>query len=160
MPGRIHTNWWIFAVAMLCSLLAVSISQTQKAKSDFAEFKAAVAVETQKAELAERTKEQSRQIQANRVANDDLKRQTTRQISADSLDRATDILRDEIANASSASQDSRSSTSTQDAATSIELLGQCAREYSEMAKVADKLSDQVMGLQDFVETASGINESD
>lgn len=155
---------WVlhYAVAALAILAGITTLQANFARTELANLKAEVATATQKAERGERTKEQDRQTQANRVANDDLKRQTTRQGSADSLDRATDSLRNTIAaaNARAASEGANAAASAQEASTARDLLGQCSVEYSNVAKVTDQLSDQVTGLQDFINTATGISESE
>ena len=153
---------WVlhYVILVLVIFAGITTLQANFARSELARVESELATSTQKAERAERAKEQALQTQANRVAKDDLKRQTTRQASADSLDLANDSLRGSVAaaNARTASQAPDVASLIAEATTARDLLGQCSSEYSNVAKVADQLSDQVTGLQDFVETATGISE--
>lgn len=160
MLDLIPKKFFVYVLVASVLFSVVSVLQANHARTELANLKAEMAIATQKSDREERTKEQFRQTQANRVANDDLLRQNLRQASAHSLDAATDGLRDAIANARPASEGANPAASAQTATTAIELLGYCANEYSELAKVTDKLSDQVTGLQDFVETATGVSESE
>lgn len=147
LPSRIPVTWWLVVILAL-------VANTFRDRAALAKVKGDLATATQKAEREQRDKEQALQTQADRVAHDEQTRQTTRLAHAVGVDRAVDSLRSTIANAGSTSQGASLATLTQDAATARDLLGRCASEYSSVAKVADQLSDQVTGLQDFVATAT------
>lgn len=147
LPTRIPITWWLVVILAL-------VANTFRDRAMLAKVKGDLATATQKAEREQRDKEQALQTQADRVAHDEQNRQTTRLAHAVGVDRAVDSLRGTIANASATSQGASLAALTQDAATARELLGQCAVEYSSVAKVADQLSDQVTSLQDFVATAT------
>lgn len=144
---------WIllYLVGSLTLLFGLAVLQRNIARTELANLKAEVAAATQKADREQRDKEQALQTQANRVAHEDQTRQTTRLAHAVGVDRAVDSLRSTIdrTNASATRQAPDVAALAADAITARYLLRQCASEYSSVAKVADQLSDQVTGLQDF-----------
>ena len=150
---KLIPDWlWVFVVAALVSLAGILAIQVNDARTELANLKAEVATATQKADREQRDKEQTLQTQANRVAHDDQTRQTTRLAHAVGVDRAGDSLRSTIANANAGATRQAPDVAAliADATTARNLLSQCASEYASVAKVADQLSDQVTGLQDFV----------
>lgn len=144
-PSRIPVTWWLVVILAL-------VANTFRDRANLAKVKADLATATQKADREQRDKEQALQTQADRVAHDDQTRQTTRLANAVGVDRAGDSLRSTIAhaNASATSKAPDVAALIADATTARDLLGQCSSEYASVAKVADQLSDQVTGLQDFV----------
>ena len=110
---------------------------------------------------AEKTrKEQAKQLEAERVANDQAVREEKSRRALVAAEQRNRGLLNTIAqlNARAADRADVPSTSTAtsvatgagEAATARELLGRCSTRYSELAGSADELRDQVVGLQDFV----------
>lgn len=70
-----------------------------------------------------------------------------------SADTAVDRLRDAVRNANSSPD--TSTTCESDAATARTLLANCAAEYRNVARDADRLRANVIGLQDYVRSIQG-----
>jgi len=141
------------AVAMLSLLIAAFAMRAQRdeARTNLAIAQAQNAQATANAQAAMRLTEQAAQKLTDQVAQDDHKRQTIRFTSAAGSDRAVAGLLNAIAaaNARAASESASAAASAEAAATARELLGACAAEYRDVAKVTDTLSDQVTGLHQF-----------
>ena len=149
---KLVPDWVIYAaVAVLLSLLGVQTVRLAWVQSEYASYKAEVAENTRKAEADARDKERAMRKQADRIANDQAQKQEDLAAAAARAAATAASLRDEIErlNASPAPTDPRAAALAREATTARKLLGACAERYRSVAKGADELRGQVIGLQDF-----------
>lgn len=142
---RVHTEW-----------------NTAEAKrlADEADARAKAAQKRVVDEAAERTKEQAKQIEAERIAHEQAQREEAARTALDTATARNRSLLTTIAqlNANAAARLSspgpQSCTAADlDAATAARTaLGECSSRYTALGGIADWLSGQVMGLQDYVHT--------
>lgn len=126
-----------------------------KAETELANYRLEVSQAALVAQEQSRLRERAAQLQAERVAQN---AQANQQVLARRLDGVNAVaasLRDEIDRLNarpvpSAPDDPRVTAYALEARVARELLGSCADEYRGVAKAADELRDQVIGLQDFV----------
>jgi phage protein D len=112
------------------------------------------------AEAAERDQEQAKQIEAERIAHEQAQReqaQSNALAAADSRNRSllttiAQLNADAAARLSSTGPQSCTSADIDAATTARTALGECSSRYTALGGVADKLSGQVSGLQDYVRT--------
>ena len=99
-----------------------------------------------------REKEQSMQKEVERIADESSQRESRLAFRAAAAERIAGGLRDEIArlNTRPAPTDPGAAAFDHEARVARELLGACAAEYRTVAREADVLRDQVIGLQDYV----------
>ena len=112
------------------------------------------------AEVAERDQEQAKQIEAERIAREQAQREQAQSAALAAAESRNRSLHTTIAqlNANAAAQ--LSSTGPQsctaadlDAATTARTaLGECSSRYTALGGIADRLSGQVTGLQDYVKS--------
>jgi hypothetical protein len=121
------------------------------AQTELADFKLEVAENTRKAEAEARAKEQEMQRNAEQITKNATQRQTVLEGRLANVNAVATGLRDQIlaSNARPAPTNPESATYAREARTARELLGACAEEYRSVAEGADKLRDQVIGLQAF-----------
>ncbi|HDR9757557.1 TPA: DUF2514 family protein [Burkholderia cepacia ATCC 25416] len=120
-----------------------------------------------KREADERTKEQTRQQEADRIANDQSQKEreqdarnqraaaTTRSLRA-----TIDELNRHLEGLSGASTDPERASLVNGARVARELLGSCADRYRAVAADADRYRDQVGGLQSFIKHACDAGQAD
>jgi colicin import membrane protein len=118
-------------------------------------------------EAAERTKEQTRQQEADRIANDQAQKEreqdarnqraaaTTRSLRA-----TIDELNRQLEGLSGLGADPERAALADGARVARELLGSCAERYREVAADADRYRDQVGGLQSFAKHACDAGQAD
>ena len=145
---------WIYAIVVGILLVFSSITyiRLENTKTSFLQYQAQVAVNTQKAEVAARAREQNLQNKVDEVSRNADKRELDLKARIASSNSSLNSLRNAIADATSrAAQNPGPSPFVN--ATSIEgqLLNQCATRYRQLAEDADGLKDQVAGLQDYVQ---------
>lgn len=142
------------AMGVLASLLGVQTVRLAWVQAEFASYQADVAENTRKAEVLARAKENSMRSAADRIANDQAKKESELAARAAAADVVADGLRNEIdrLNASPAPTDTAAAALAGQARAARQLLGACAKEYRLMAKGADELRDQVSGLQGYANT--------
>ncbi|CAB4122829.1 hypothetical protein UFOVP33_60 [uncultured Caudovirales phage] len=135
-------------LVMLCGFFYVRMNW---ALTDLAQYRADVAVNTQKAETEARAKETAMRNQVERIAKNDADKQAKLADRAAGADAATRSLRDDIArlNAGDTPASPELAAIARQARTARELLGACSEEYRGVARSADELSTQVSGLQDY-----------
>ena len=112
------------------------------------------------AEAAERSQEQAKQIEAERIAHEQAQREQAQRdalAAADSRNRSlhttiAQLNADAAARLSSTGAQSCTSADLDAATTARTALGECSSRYTALGGVADKLSGQVSGLQDYVRT--------
>ena len=133
-----------------------------KRRADIKEAEARAATEQAEAERKTRIDEQAKQKQAERVANEQAKREASLRASLDRADARNRGLLDTIAQLNNnararaaadvpgASADASTSAIVDEATTARELLGQCSQRYTGVAAAVDGLRVQVIGLQAFV----------
>ena len=147
---------WVYgaAIAALLSLLGVQTVRLAWVQADFASYQADVAENTRKAEVLARAKENTMRSAADRIANDQAKKEAELAAAAARADATAASLRDEIdrLNASPAPTDTAAAALAREATTARKLLGACAERYRGLAKGALELKDQVSGLQSFAQT--------
>ena len=111
------------------------------------------------AEVAERNQEQAKQIEAERIAHEQAQREQAAHTALDTATARNRSLLTTIAqlNANAAAAKLSSSgpqsctTADIDAATTARTaLGECSSRYTALGGIADRLSGQVTGLQDYV----------
>ena len=110
------------------------------------------------AEVAERNQEQAKQIEAERIAREQAQREQAARTALDTATARNRSLLTTIAqlNANAAarlSSPGAQSCSARDidaGTTARELLGECSSQYTALGGIADRLSGQVTGLQDYV----------
>lgn len=143
---RVHTEW-----------------NTAEAKrlADEADARAKAAQKRVVDEAAERTKEQAKQIEAERIAHEQAQREQAARTALDTAIARNRSLLTTIAqlNANAAAAKlpgtgSQSCTAADlDAATAARTaLGECSSRYTALGGIADRLSGQVTGLQDYVKS--------
>ncbi|MDN7533835.1 hypothetical protein [Burkholderia orbicola] len=120
-----------------------------------------------KREAAERTKEQTRQQEADRIAHEQAQKEreqdarnqraaaTTRSLRA-----TIDELNRQLEGLSGASADPERASLVNGTRVARELLGSCAERYREVAADADRYRDQVGGLQSFAKHACDAGPAD
>jgi len=146
-------SWvWAAMVAFFALLAGVSYVRMHSAKAELAEYRAEVAENTQKAEAEARAKEQAMRRQVERVADEQAKKQEVLNRRITAAESVAGSLRDQILqlNSGPVPTDPGSAAVFEQARTARELLGACAGRYTDVARAADELRDQVTGLQDFV----------
>ena len=112
------------------------------------------------AEAAERSQEQAKQIEAERIAHEQAQREQAQRdalAAADSRNRSlhttiAQLNADAAARLSSTGPQSCTASDIDAATTARTALGECSSRYTALGGVADKLSGQVSGLQDYVRT--------
>jgi len=141
-------------VGVLVGLLGVQTVRLAWVQAEFASYQADVAENTRKAEAAARAKEKTMRADADRIANEQAKKEAELLARAEHADAVAGGLRDEIErlNAGPTPADSTAAALTGQARAARKLLGACANEYRRMAKDADELRDQVSGLQGYATT--------
>lgn len=136
-------------------------------KATEAQASAQAAQQRAAAEAAQRTAEQEKQKEAERIAHEQAHRE---QASRAALDAATASNRsllttiaklnaDAAARLSGPGAQSCSTTDIDAAARARTALGECSGRYTAVAGVADQLTDQVTGLQDYVRSVSSSNQA-
>lgn len=136
------------ALTALCGWLYVGKVGVER---DFAHYKMEVAEATLEAEKLARQVEQGGQTQVARII---VNEESKRKVLSDRLARADAVnrgLRDEVArlNARPVPEDAAAAAYAGEARVARELLGTCSQRYTEVARDADELRDQVTGLQAF-----------
>lgn len=114
------------------------------------------------AEDAERTKEQAKQQEAERIAHEQVQReqaQSAALAAAESRNRSlhttiAQLNADAAARLSSSGPQSCTAADIDAATTARTALGECSSRYTTLGGVADRLSGQVTGLQDFVRSVT------
>ena len=125
------------------------------AQDEFSKYKLDVIVATQKAEIAARIKEQELQNKVDEVSKNAQNRENELQISIANSNNALNGLRNSIASAASKrAKDPASTASINEANVEGQLLGECAKEYRDLAEEADGLKNQVDDLQDYANSVS------
>lgn len=145
-------SWvWAAALSVVLAFAGTSYVRMKIAQTELATYRADVAENTRKAEAEARAKEQAMRKQADRISNDQAKKQEELAAAAARADATAASLRDEIdrLNASPAPADPRAAALAREATTARKLLGACAERYRGVAKGADDLRGQVSGLQDY-----------
>lgn len=143
---------WAAAVALFALLAGVSYVRMNTAKAELAEYRTEVAENTRRAEAEARAKEQAMRQQAERVSNEQSQKQEILNRRITAAESVAGSLRDQILrlNSGTAPTDPESASFFEQARSARELLGACAGRYTDVARAADQLRDQVSGLQDFV----------
>ena len=111
-------------------------------------------------EAAERSQEQAKQIEAERIAHEQAQREQAQRdalAAADSRNRSlhttiAQLNADAAARLSSPSAQSCTSADLDAATTARTALGECSSRYTALGGIADRLSGQVTGLQDYVKS--------
>ncbi len=142
------------AIGVLTAALGVQSVRLAWVQTEFAEYRADVSENTRKAEVAARAKEKTMRDQADRIANEQAKKESELADAAARADATAASLRNEIdrLNASPAPADPAAAALAREAATARKLLGACAERYRGLAKSANEMKDQVSGLQSFAQT--------
>lgn len=142
-------------VALVIGAVGAWKVQAWRYDTKIAEREAQIAQMTQEAEAAARRREQTLQQRTDQVAKDAARRQTVLAARAATSDLVARGLLDDITrlNARPAPADPTAARYADDAARARQLLGACAEEYRGVALSADRLRDQVIGLQGW---ASGV----
>jgi chromosome segregation ATPase len=145
-------RWVMLAVIALlvaaCGWLYVSKASVQ---SQFAQYRAEVAQAKAKEEARAREAEHRLTV-ANERLTDELTKKDRLLAARDVAARRSDAgLRDEIArlNGRPAPENPDAAAAAGEARVARELLGACSQRYTELAREADELRDQVIGLQRF-----------
>jgi hypothetical protein len=130
-----------------------------KAETELANYRLEVSQATLVAQEQVRLRERAAQLQAERVAQNADKNQQILARRLDGVNIVVASLRDEIDRLNArpvpeSTDDPRLAAYAGEARIARELLGSCAEEYRSMAKAADELRDQVIGLQDFAKTVT------
>lgn len=120
-----------------------------------------------KREAAERTKEQTRQQEADRIANEQAQKDRARDardqraaVTTRSLRATIDELNRQLEGLSGTSTDPERASLVNGTRVARELLGSCAERYREVAADADRYRDQVGGLQSFAKHACDAGQAD
>ena len=129
-------------------------AQDWRYNARIAQMQQAHALSLQRAEASARQVERNMQAQVERIADEADKTQTKLVVRAAAAERSARGLRDEIArlNARPAPTDPEASSYAGEASAARELLGACSDRYTAVAKEADRIRDQVIGLQDYVKS--------
>lgn len=144
-----------FAIAIAVAVAATGVTawkvQAWRYDTRIAAREAQIAQMAQEAEAAARRREQALQQRTDQVARDAAKRQTVLAAHAATSELVARGLLNDIArlNARPAPANPAAARYADDAARARELLGACAEEYRGVAHAADRLRDQVIGLQDW-----------
>lgn len=112
------------------------------------------------AEVAERDQEKAKQIEAERIAREQAQReqaQSAALAAAESRNRSlhttiAQLNANAAARLSSPGPQSCTAADIDAATTARELLGECSSRYTALGGIADRLSGQVTGLQDYVKS--------
>lgn len=128
-----------------------------KAETELANYRLEVSQATLAAQEQVRLRERAAQLQAERVAQDAHKNQQVLARRLDGVNAVAASLRDEIERLNArpvpdSPDDPRLAAYAHEARIARELLGSCADEYRGVAKAADELRDQVIGLHDYIRT--------
>ncbi len=158
---------WVKAVAVLALAAALLFTGyhfgVKLTKADWAqeraawsEERAALATQYAAAQKAARDEEKRRADEAQRIVDDLGKAQAATAVRAVRAERAADGLRDTIAALNArplpdAPSCPAAAGHAREATVARELLGACAEEYRGVAAEADRLRDQVTGLQGWVD---------
>ena len=143
--GRVQTEWNTAEAKRLAAEATARMEAAQKRTV---------------AEAAERSQEQAKQIEAERIAHEQAQREQAQRnalAAADSRNRSlhttiAQLNADAAARLSSTGAQSCTSADFDAATTARTALGECSSRYTALGGVADKLSGQVSGLQDYVRT--------
>lgn len=145
---------WIYVLVIFCLLLISGAAYVRllNTQLELADYQTKVAENTRKAEAEARAKETQMQVQVERVSKDAAKREIKLAARVADTVRAANGLRDQInrLNARPASEDPAVAAAFAEASAARELLGTCSERYTDVARSADELRDQVIGLQDYV----------
>ena len=141
--GRVQTEWNTAEAKRLAAEATARMEAAQKRTV---------------AEAAERSQEQAKQIEAERIAHEQAQREQAQRnalAAADSRNRSlhttiAQLNADAAARLSSTGAQSCTSADFDAATTARTALGECSGRYTALGGVADKLSGQVSGLQDYV----------
>lgn len=143
---------WVYAiiVAVALAVLAVTWVRLANTKAEFADFRREVEENTRIAVEKARAEEQEKQRNAEQIAIEGAKRQQALETRLARVNAAAAGLREQISalNARAAPADTEAAAYAREASAARELFGSCAEEYRDMARDADELRDQVIGLQD------------
>lgn len=139
-------------VAVLCVLLGVQTVRLSGVTAEFAGYRADVAENTRKAEALAREKENTMRASAEKIAYDQAQKEAELAARVAAADAVADGLRNEIdrLNAAPVPADAGAAAFAGQARTARKLLGACAERYRGLAQDADRIRDQVIGLQGFV----------
>lgn len=141
------------AVAILSLLIAAITMRIQRddARTELATYRAEVATATAQAQAQARATEKNMQTQLERLTHENKKREKKLSDSAAAANSTAQRLRDTIntINAREASTDPGITRILEQANTARNLLGACAERYTSVAAEADRLVNQVNGLQSF-----------
>ena len=149
----------IVILAATASVMYMGKTQAErlqaKAETELANYRLEVSQATLAIQEQNRLRERAAQLQAERVAQNADKNQQVLARRLDGVNAVAASLRDEIDRLNArpvpeSPSDSRLAAYAREASVARELLGSCAEEYRGVAKAADELRDQVIGLQDFV----------
>lgn len=147
---------WVYAlvIALLLMIAGVQTVRLAGAEAEFADFKAEVSETTRKLEVAYRAKEQTMRDNADRIANEQAKKEGELAARAARAESVAHGLRDDIArlNAGQTPADPATAAIVSQARTARKLLGACADEYRRMAEDADRGRDQIIGLQNWIKS--------
>lgn len=143
---------WVYALAVALCLAALSITWVRLAgeKAEFADFRREVEENTRIAVEKARAEEQEKQRNAEQIAIKSAQRQQALETRLARVNAAAAGLREQIAalNDRPTPTDAEAAAYAREARTARELLGACGEEHRDMAKSADELRDQVVGLQE------------
>ena len=145
--GRVQTEWNISDAKRLAAEATTRMEAAQKRSV---------------AEANARTEEQAKQIEAERIANEQAQREQASRTALDTATARSRSLLTTIAqlNANAAARLSSPgpqscTTADIDAGTTARTaLGECSSRYTALGGVADRLSGQVTGLQDYVRSVT------
>lgn len=148
IPGWV----WALVVAALVVFSGMQSVGKANAKREVAELKMAVAQATNEAQAQARKAEQRMQTEVERIAKDEEAKRKVLAVRVARADAAVASLRDEIGrlNARPAPANPESAAYAGEASAARELLGACSDEYRLMARQAEELRIQVIGLQDYI----------
>lgn len=148
VPGWV----WLALVAVLTLTAGVQTVRLAGVETAFADYKTEVSENTRKLEVAYRAKEQTMRDNADRIANEQAKKESELAARVARAESSANSLRDDIArlNAGQTPADPATAALVGQARTARKLLGACADEYRSVATGADQLRLQVIGLQAFV----------
>lgn len=138
-----------------------------KRKAAEADAHAQAALKRAADEAAARATEQAKQKETERIANEQAQREhASRTALAAAADRNRSLLTtiaqlnsDAAARLSSSGAQSCTAADIDAATAARTALGECSNQYTAVAGVADKLSNQVTGLQDYVRSVSSSNQA-
>jgi hypothetical protein len=151
------TKLWVAVYLLLLAGAAALGYQNQRLEASLAKQRAISAEMLQAAEARARQIEQQMAAQTEKVANEVSMREQVLVGRAAAVERVNRGLRDEVArlNSRPAPANPESAAFADEASAARQLLGECADEYRAVATDADRLRDQVTGLQHYVRGVLG-----